>query len=557
MSSERSNLTLTALLIGVPVLVGASCYYIYYSQRSSANGKAKSSPNGDPSTSIASGGDKKQASIVSNDKNKELSPLEQIRHIKEAGNNHFKRNNYDAAIEHYSRAIELSEQSRLLVEPSELAIFYQNRAACNETLGNFEAVVADCSKAIELKKTYSKAYLRRAKAYEKLHDFDKAMVDAFCTNLLEKFQNQNSIAMTESIVQASSKAKAAEAMKTHKFDWAADNQIKTYFAAFPHDPIRETLGSDVTISSSSQLQPLLDEANKPENENDPYSLLVRGSCLSLMGDTKGALSALERVIEFDDEQCSAKLKANAMIKKSAVMITDPNALNQIEKDLEVATEILEQAAKVAPDNPDVYFHLAQTMTLLERPEEAINHLDKAIELHPKFHAAIAQRMLLDYKMATRGSFSNSSPEGLLKKFEVALKEHDNALEIQQIYAQALTDANCLEQADQAYVKILEQEPNDFNSLISRALLRFHLKSDPDEIAAMLREVIKTNPKSIVAFEILGSLETQQGKSGDAIELFETALKHAHSEFDYVRCYSLLDSAKSQKAAVELLGLQMM
>lgn len=540
MSSERYNISLTALIVGVPILIGASWYYLYYSQR-------REKGNG------GSGGQDGKIKNT-NSESKKLSPLEQIKHIKETGNQNFSRKNYTQAIEHYTKGIELSESMTPTVKSEDLAVLYQNRAAANEALGSPEKVIEDCSKAIELNKNYAKAYLRRARAFEKLQRYDEALVDAFCTNILEKFQNQNTIRMAENIVQASSKAKADEAMKTHIFDWPADHMIKTYFAAFTRDPIREKLG-DVVISSHSQLQDLFEESKKSENENDPYYMVIRGTCLTLMGDLKGADVIFDQILAMSDESCPAHIKANASLKKSALLFSEPNATSQFEKDLDSSLGLIEQAAKLDPENPDVYLHLGQTMTLMERLEDAIDNLDKAIKLHPGFHAAIAQKLYLEFKLETKDSFSSRRPEKLLKKFEVALKENDDAPDIQRIYAQALSEVNSFEQADQVYSKLIKQDPNDFNAVLSRALLQFHLKSDPDEIECMMKDIIKMNPKNLVAYEILGSLESQQGKIDNGIELFETALKHAQSEMEYRRCYSLLDSAKSQRAAVEQLGTQ--
>jgi tetratricopeptide (TPR) repeat protein len=42
---------------------------------------------------------------------------------------------------------------------------------------DFEAVVKDCSRAIDLQSTYVKAIHRRAEAYEKLEKLDEALKD--------------------------------------------------------------------------------------------------------------------------------------------------------------------------------------------------------------------------------------------------------------------------------------------------------------------------------------------------------------------------------------------
>lgn len=540
MTSERSNLT-TALYIGVPILVGAGCYYyLYVNKNRNATGGS---------------GALKGGQVGAN--NKQLSPKEQLAHLKLIGNQNFSRKNYDVAIEHYTKAIDFSETLTQdgTIKPDELAIFYQNRAACCEALGEYDKVIIDCDDAIKLKNNYTKAYVRRAKAHEKLGKYDRAMVDAFSANLLEKFQNQTYMLLTENIIKASSKLKAAEAMKTHKPCWPANQTIKAYFSAFTKDPMREKFTDPKNITPD-ELQRLLDEAIKPENDNDPISLLIRGSCYSLMCDLKSAQDAFDKILDFDDQECSPSIKANALIKKAAIVISEPNTSSSIEKDLEQVHGLFDRAAKLDPSNQDVYLHKSQALSLAERYDEAVEMLRKAIELKEDYHAAIAQKFYIEFKLAARDPTASGNLPELLDSFKAKIKENPESTDLHQMYAQVLTEMSLFEQADQVLLDIAKLDPNDGNVHVSRALLQFHLKNDPDGVAELMQEALKIDPKILFAYEILGSLETQRGKIDDAIKIFETSLKYAQSEAEYSRCYSLLDSAISQKAAAELLGMQM-
>lgn len=542
MSSDQraGNLSTTALYIGVPVLIGASCYYLYY-------------VNKNKTSSVSSSRDKTE-----NDKKKQLSPQEHLAHLKQTGNHNFSRKNYDIAIENYTKAIDFTQTlTQDCIRPDELAIFYQNRAACNEALGDFEKVIIDCDRAIALKDNYVKAYVRRAKAYEKLEKFDKAMVDAFSASLLEKFQNQTNMLLTENIVKASSKVKAAEAIKNHKPTWPANQTIKAYFSAFTQDPIKDKLGS-ANVVSADQLQEIYDDANKPENDNDPLSLLIRGSCLSLMSDMKTAQEAFDKILEFDDNVATPRIKATALIKKAAVVISEPSSFSStIEKDLEHVHRLLERAIEIDPQNPDIYLHKSQALALSEKLEEAIESLNKAIALKEDFYSAIAQKLYIEYKLATKDPMASLGKiPNLLDQFKRAAKENPEAPDLHQMYAQVLTEMNCFEEADEVLLELAKLDPNDGNVHVSRALLQFHMKNDPDEVANLMQEALKIDPKILFAYEILGSIESQRGKIDEAIKIFETALKYAQSEAEFSRCYSLLDSAISQKAAAEKLGMQM-
>lgn len=542
MSSEGTarsyNVPMTAILIGVPVLVGATWYYFYVNSKSNDSPKSGSSTNGNKAGSS---------------KTKQQSPMQQLMQLKLTGNQNFSRKNYDTAKEYYTKAIDLSEQLGSSTKPEDLAIFYQNRAACNEALGNCDEVVVDCGHAINLKKSYAKAYLRRAKAFDKLGKYDQAMVDVFSANLLEKFQNQASITLADTIVSASSSAKAAEAIKNRKPSWPSNQVIKTYFSSFTHDPINEKINV-ANIKTPEQLEPLYEEAKKPENQNDPLHLLIRASCLSLMGQPSEAIQVFDQILSLSDDICPPRIKASSLLKKSAIIISDPS--NALEKDLDLMNELVDRAAKIDPENPDIFLHKAQLMLVAEKYDEAITALDKALSLKNDFLTALAQKLYLEFKIATRDACSKDKLRDLLEKFKSATKEHPNSRDIFQVYAQVLTELSYFEQADQVLIDMIKQDDADGFAYVSRSLLQFHLKNDRDEAASLLREALKKDPKIMLAYDVLGSIESQKGRFDEAIKVFETALSYCQSEDDFARCYSQLDSAKCQRTAAEMLGMPM-
>ena len=61
---------------------------------------------------------------------------------------------------------------------TKLAIYHSNRAACLSHLHRYEEAISDCNVAILLNPKYTKAYLRRAVAYEETERIEDALVDA-------------------------------------------------------------------------------------------------------------------------------------------------------------------------------------------------------------------------------------------------------------------------------------------------------------------------------------------------------------------------------------------
>jgi len=92
---------------------------------------------------------------------------------KNTGNTLFKEGQFDKAIQWYTRGIELTD-----AKPNDdTANCYCNRAACHQQTHNYKQVIADCDSAIAVNSNFSKAYMRRALAFEGLEKWKKAAED--------------------------------------------------------------------------------------------------------------------------------------------------------------------------------------------------------------------------------------------------------------------------------------------------------------------------------------------------------------------------------------------
>lgn len=98
---------------------------------------------------------------------------EEAQTLKAKGNEVFKNGDYSEAIDAYTQALHVCP----LCYQKERSIMYSNRGACHVRMENNEEAVSDCSKAIELHSTYTKALLRRAQTYEKMEKLDEALAD--------------------------------------------------------------------------------------------------------------------------------------------------------------------------------------------------------------------------------------------------------------------------------------------------------------------------------------------------------------------------------------------
>ena len=104
---------------------------------------------------------------------------------KSEGNKLITLNKYAEAIKKFTDAINLS------IETNKNAIYYSNRANCHIKLENFGLALQDANKAIEIDKTYDKAYSRRASAYLCLFNYEEAIPDL--KFLIEKYPTEASL----------------------------------------------------------------------------------------------------------------------------------------------------------------------------------------------------------------------------------------------------------------------------------------------------------------------------------------------------------------------------
>lgn len=101
------------------------------------------------------------------------SGLSRAELLKEEGNDAFKAASFERAIQLYTEALEATDK-----QDSAVALACcSNRAACNQQLSNFSAVIRDCTHVLEHDAENQKALLRRALAYEGLERYRLALQD--------------------------------------------------------------------------------------------------------------------------------------------------------------------------------------------------------------------------------------------------------------------------------------------------------------------------------------------------------------------------------------------
>ena len=155
--------------------------------------------------------------------------------LKAAGNTAYGSKDYNKAIELYGKAI--------LCKPD--PIFYSNRAACYNALGEWEKVIEDTTAAINLDNEYVKALNRRANAYEHMEKYSEALLDFTASCIIDSFRNESSAQAVErllkKVAEAKGKAILAEKDKRLPSPTFVTNYLQSFRARPPPSGLEESL----------------------------------------------------------------------------------------------------------------------------------------------------------------------------------------------------------------------------------------------------------------------------------------------------------------------------
>ena len=99
--------------------------------------------------------------------------LNESQENKKLGNDLFKEEKYEEALEMYTKCLRACPLSF----SKERSIFYSNRAVCFLKMKDTEKCIKESSKSIELDSTFIKPLLRRAECHETLDKLDEALED--------------------------------------------------------------------------------------------------------------------------------------------------------------------------------------------------------------------------------------------------------------------------------------------------------------------------------------------------------------------------------------------
>lgn len=562
-----------ALLVGAPVAIGLGIY-AFKKSREKFGGSSETTKSRKKQMELKT--ENKSLSIDGTTEDKELerkkkiaelgdenlSPLKEATMYKNEGNVCYRNGKFDEAISFYDKAIDKCPPE----SKSDLAIFYQNRAASYEMLKKWNKVKEDCSMSLIYNPRYAKAYFRRAKAFEATNDIIECLDDVTATCILEMFQNNNTIMYADRILKQTGRDDAERSMAGRQPVVPSKNFIRSYLRSFGSDPVQQkssapiTENGNETVRGYQRAKQALEaeeyediiaacteeiESSESESQHKSEALLLRGTFQLLSGCFEESQQDLDAVINNAD--ADVELRTNALIKRASLYM-------QLEKkDLGLAD--FDAAEKILPSNADIYHQRAQIFILLDQLPEALREFEVAVKLAPNNAMAYVQKCYAEYRLAL---MSNDQMRLMMvmKDFKNAIEKFPDCVECYSLMAQVLSDQQQFEQSDQFFEKALKLAPENASLYVHRGIMLLQWKGDIDGAITYMNKALEVDDKCELAYETLGTVEVQRANLDRAVELFENAIKLARSRAEMCHLYALRNAAVAQINVTRKLRIDM-
>lgn len=245
--------------------------------------------------------------------------------LKAAGNTAYGSKDYNKAIELYGKAI--------LCKPD--PIFYSNRAACYNALGQWEKVIEDTTAALNLDNEYVKALNRRANAHENLQQYSEALLDFTASCIIDGFRSEVSAQSVERLLKKVAEEKGRKILESKVKRLPSPTFVTNYLQSFRAKPPPAGLDSSVDLSEEigiGQLQVGLRAMEKKTSEgyeeaasafdkavelsdlgeHEAFAYNMRGTFKYLRGESLEALNDLTKSIELQPSLTQSFIKRASM-----------------------------------------------------------------------------------------------------------------------------------------------------------------------------------------------------------------------------------------------------
>lgn len=468
------------------------------------------------------------------------------------GNEEYKAKNYTKAIEHYTRAIQLSAEK-------ECSVFFCNRAACHLALGNFAAVIEDCTSALAIDGAYIKALFRRGQAYEQLQDYKNALYDFTTICLMKKFEEREYMMAVDRVLRVYGSKLATEHAANRTASLPGAYSIHSYMESF-HDLSPETSPLvdlqilidedrengvlhyrlakalyhqgvyDSVLETVTTAVSLLDAAaSKGETQAELIDALeLQGTFHHLRNEAPRAVACFDRILALHPDHL------NAMLRRATTMLEQGNPTS--------ALEGFNTAVRLAPTDPLVYYHRAQCHLIKEDVVSAIPDFEKSVQLKPNFPAPFIQLALAKAKTGDVPSAK--------KYFDDAAALFPKSADVDTFRAQFLLQLGDVEGAQ----RLLAAAETKDRTCPLPAFFNAQIAMQTQDFATCVRELeraVVIDPKFDTAYQQLAQLHMQARNMPRALECFDKVIEYTRTNDDLTTAFACREAALAQQHVLAL------
>jgi len=352
----------------------------------------------------------------------------------------------------YMRAIDLYGQALLCkADP----VFYSNRAACWNAMSNWDKVIEDTTAALNLDSEYVKALNRRANAYEQSERYSEALLDYTASCIIDQFRTESSAQAVERLLKKVAEAKAVEIVQTKQRKLPSPTFVSNYLQSF-----------------------------RP----------------------KGMPEGLEETAELEEESGKGQLRKGLLAaqKRTGEGYTE-------------ADEAFRKAVELGDlgEHEALAYNMRGTFKYLKGEEQAIDDLNKSIEMNPGLIQSYVKRASMHLETSNR--------DDATKDFELAVEQDDKDPDIYYHRAQLHFILGEYNEAAKDYQRSIDLDSKFIFSHIQLGVTQYKMGSVASSMATF-RRCMKNFDKVPDVYNYYGELLLDQQKYQEAIERFDTAVE---------------------------------
>eukprot|EP01130_Rhizamoeba_saxonica_P002475 TRINITY_DN12269_c0_g1_i1.p1 TRINITY_DN12269_c0_g1~~TRINITY_DN12269_c0_g1_i1.p1 ORF type:complete len:575 (+),score=183.54 TRINITY_DN12269_c0_g1_i1:27-1751(+) len=489
------------------------------------------------------------------------TPQEQALELKNEGNEYLKQNNLDAAIDCYTRAIELDGQNH---------IFFSNRSAAYAKKNDFVNSLKDAQEAVSISPKYARGYSRIGLAQTNLGDFEGAM-DSYSKGLelspndatMQAGFQQAQFGMQQkqsmAILDAFQGDVIAKVRKLPGIEYLADDKnfkekikdiqsnIATKINEYISDEqIQQYLIASMQAQDRATQQPSVSEEEAMERRRRREESRLRGEA-----KREDARRKAEKERKLKEEQRKKEEYLNSLsdIQKEALEIKEQANQLYKKKDFDGAMELYAQAAEIDPTNMVFKSNIASVLFSKKEYEKAIELSREALQIGydnmaPLEHKANALKRIglcylrLEMYEEAIAEFDKAQLESrsadCLKYLKSAQKLLDEKkrreYEDPQLSEEARTRGNNFfregkfPEAVKEYTESIKRNPTDKRPYSNRGTAYQKLGAFPQALKD-LDKAIELDPTYILAYVKKGNIHYMMKEYNKALSTYDLALEH--------------------------------